>query len=55
MTDSRIYEVEIVLGREDRQRTLTPEESRAVIDAFESARREAERWRLKTGRAGRLL
>jgi hypothetical protein len=56
MTDSRIYEVQIVLAHEDHRRPLTPDERRAVIDAFDSVRREATKWRLMTQRTGgRLL
>jgi len=34
---------------------LTPADGRRVIDAFDTVRHEATKWRLKTGRAGRLL
>lgn len=55
MTDSRIYDVELVLAHEDHQRPLTMYESRLVIDTFESVRREATKWISMTRRPGRLL
>ena len=56
MTDPRADEIAIALGVEgDEVRDLTPEESKAVIEAFPDVRSEAMRWRAKMQRPGRLI
>lgn len=55
MTDPRIYEVQVGLRTYNGTRTLTPEQSRQVIDTFEQVRHDATKFRLMTQRPGRLL
>lgn len=51
MLDPRIYELEISLG----DVLLTPHQTRAVLDNFVEVRKEATKWRMTTGRPGRLV
>jgi hypothetical protein len=55
VTDPRIYEVTVALAQGDDRRPLTPEQARAVIDAFTDVRQQASKWRLTTQRSGQLL
>lgn len=53
--DDRLRDVVVVLREGDDLRVLDAEASARVLERYREVRREAARWRLTLGKAGRLL